>query len=200
MARTQQQRRADTIARLLDASIDTIIEVGYARASAKVITQRAQVSDGALFRHFPTMGDFMAATAQEAGRRLLDMAASWVAEIPSDKPTLEEALTIVRDVTASPTNTVIYELTVAARTDEKLRDTLQDVMAVYIANIYETVRAVVPDELGAAGGENLVAMFALVLSSFNGTAMFQHVLNQPEIEDGQIPLLISLLGAPVTAM
>jgi hypothetical protein len=62
------------------------------------------------------------------------------------------------------------------------------------------VRAVVPDELGAAGGENLVAMFALVLSSFNGTAMFQHVLNQPEIEDGQIPLLISLLGAPVTVM
>jgi AcrR family transcriptional regulator len=200
MARTQQQRREDTIARLLDASIDTIIEVGYARASAKVITQRAQVSDGALFRHFPTMGDFMAATAQEAGRRLLDMAASRVAEIPSDKPTLEEALTIVRDVTASPTNTVIYELTVAARTDEKLRDTLQDVMAVYIANIYETVRAVVPDELGAAGGENLVAMFALVLSSFNGTAMFQHVLNQPEIDGGQIPLLISLLAAPVTVM
>jgi AcrR family transcriptional regulator len=200
MARTQQQRREDTIARLLDASIDTIIEVGYARASAKVITQRAQVSDGALFRHFPTMGDFMAATAQEAGRRLLDVAARRVTEIPSDKPTLEQALTIVRDVTASPTNTVIYELTVAARTDEKLRATLQDVMAVYIANIYETVRAVAPDELGAAGGENLVAMFALVLSSFNGTAMFQHVLNQPDIEAQQIPLLVSLLGAPVTVM
>ena len=73
MARTQQQRREDTIARLLDASIDTIIEVGYARASAKVITQRAQVSDGALFRHFPTMGDFMAATAHEAGRRLIEL-------------------------------------------------------------------------------------------------------------------------------
>ena len=39
MARTQQQRREETISRLLDASIDTIIEVGYARATAKVITQ-----------------------------------------------------------------------------------------------------------------------------------------------------------------
>ena len=64
MARTQQQRREETIARLLDASIDTIVEVGYARASAAVIARRAEVSDGALFRHFPTMGDFMAATAQ----------------------------------------------------------------------------------------------------------------------------------------
>ena len=34
MARTQQQRREDTIARLLDASIDTIIDIGYAKASA----------------------------------------------------------------------------------------------------------------------------------------------------------------------
>ena len=142
MARTQQQRREDTIARLLDASIATIIEVGYARASAKVITQRAQVSDGALFRHFPTMGDFMAATAQEAGRRLFELAASGSPRYRATNRRSKTALTIVRDVTASPTNTVIYELMVAARTDEKLRDTLQDVMAVYIANIYETVRAV----------------------------------------------------------
>lgn len=62
MARTQQQRREETVARLLQASIDTIIEVGYARASAAVITKRAGVSVGALFRHFETMGDFMAAT------------------------------------------------------------------------------------------------------------------------------------------
>jgi AcrR family transcriptional regulator len=200
MARTQQQRREDTIARLLDASIDTIIEVGYARASAKMITQRAQVSDGALFRHFPTMGDFMAATAQEAGRRLLEVAARRVAAIPADKPTLEEALTIVRDVTASPTNTVIYELAVAARTDDKLRETLRDVMAMYMAEIFETVRAVLPDEIEAAGEENSLAMFALVLSAFNGTSMFQHVLDPPDIQKAQIPLLISLLGAPVTAM
>src|ERR1700682_5215943 len=48
MARTQQQRREETIGRLLDASIATIVEVGYARASAAVITKRAQVSHVAL--------------------------------------------------------------------------------------------------------------------------------------------------------
>jgi AcrR family transcriptional regulator len=63
MARTQQQRREETIARLLDASIETIIEIGYARASAAVICKRAGMSVGALFRHYPTIGDFMAATA-----------------------------------------------------------------------------------------------------------------------------------------
>ena len=65
MARTQQQRREETRARLLDAAIDTIVEIGYARASAAVIARRAQVSDGALFKHFATMGDFMGAVTLE---------------------------------------------------------------------------------------------------------------------------------------
>ncbi|PQM47106.1 putative HTH-type transcriptional regulator [Mycobacterium talmoniae] len=85
MARTQQQRREATVARLLDASIATIAEIGYARASAKVITARAGVSDGALFRHFDTMGDFMAATAHEVSRRQLDLFTKRVAEIPADR-------------------------------------------------------------------------------------------------------------------
>ncbi|MFV0495880.1 MAG: TetR/AcrR family transcriptional regulator, partial [Mycobacterium sp.] len=34
MARTQQQRREETVSRLLQAGIDTIIDLGYARASA----------------------------------------------------------------------------------------------------------------------------------------------------------------------
>lgn len=200
MARTQQQRREETIARLLDASIDTIVELGYARTSAKVITQRAQVSDGALFRHFPTMGDFMAATAQEAGRRLIELGVRKAAEIPARKPSLEEALTILRDLTASPNNTVIQELAVAARTDVKLRETLRDVMTAYFAKIHETVRPSLPEELDAAGDENFLAMLGLVLSAFNGATLFQHVLSQPGFDEAQIPLLVSLLGAPVTVM
>lgn len=195
MARTQQQRREETIARLLDASIATIIDTGYARASAKVIAQRAQVSDGALFRHFPTMGDLMAATAHEAGRRQLEVAAKRVADIPSDKPAIEEILAIIRDLTGNPTNTVIYELMVAARTDEKLRDTLRTVMTKYFAKIYEAARAVPSaDELEAFGEENFAALVAVLINTFDGAAMFRHVLSHPDIEERQISVLMSLLA------
>jgi AcrR family transcriptional regulator len=196
MARTQQQRREDTIARLLDASIDTIIEVGYARTSASLITKRAQVSDGALFRHFPTMGDLMAATAHEAGRRQLEVATKRIADIPADKPAIEGVLTIIRDITGNPTNTVMYELTVAARTDAKLRDALREVMTVYIAKIYDAARAVPSsDEIEAFGEENFAALVAVLINTFDGAAMFRHVLAQPEIEDRRIPVLMSLLNA-----
>lgn len=192
MARTQQQRREETVARLLDASIDTIIDVGYARASAAVIAKRAQVSDGALFRHFPTMGDFMAATAREVMRRQLDLFTKQVAELPADKPALEAALTILRDVTGNATNTVMYELMVAARTDEKLRATLQEVLTEYAANIYDVAKALpgadqFPDDM-------FVALVAILTNTFDGAAIVRAVLPQPEIEAKRIQLLASLLG------
>jgi AcrR family transcriptional regulator len=192
MARTQQQRREETIARLLDASIDTIVDVGYARASAAVIAKRAQVSDGALFRHFPTMGDFMAATAREVMRRQLGLFSKQVAEIPADRPALEAGLTILRDVTGNSTNTVMYELLVAARTDEKLRATLKDVLTEYAANIYETARALPGAEQFSA--ETFAALVAILTNTFDGAAIIRAVLPQPELEDRRIELLTALLS------
>jgi AcrR family transcriptional regulator len=191
MARTQQQRREDTIGRLIDASIDTIVEVGYARASAKLIAKRADVSDGALFRHFPTMGDFMAATAHEVMRRQLELFTKQVAEIPADQPALQAALTILRDVTGNATNTVMYELLVAARTDEKLRATLQDVLTEYAASIYDIAQSL-------PGAEHFPkdafgALVAILTNTFDGAALVRAVLPQPELEAQRIQVLANLL-------
>lgn len=169
MARTQQQRREETVARLLDASIATIIEVGYARASAAVITKRAGVSVGALFRHFDTMGDFMAATASEVLRRQLESFTKRVAEIPADQPVLEAVLGILRDLTSGPVNAVIYELTVAARTDEKLRETLQHELAQYAAKIDEVSRAL-PGVEGFPP-DTFPVLVALMRNVFDGAAI-----------------------------
>jgi AcrR family transcriptional regulator len=191
MARTQQQRREETVARLLDASIDTIIEVGYARASAAVIAKRAQVSDGALFRHFPTMGDFMAATAHEVMRRQLELVTKHVAEIPADQSALEAAVRIQWEVTANATNTVIFELMVAARTDEKLRTTLQEVLAEYATHIYDTARALPGAD--AYPEDTLITLVAIITNSFNGAALVRPVLPQPDAEAKQIELLIEVM-------
>lgn len=193
MARTQQQRREETVARLLQASIDTIIEVGYARASAAVITKRAGVSVGALFRHFETMGDFMAATAYEVLRRQLETFTKQVAEIPADRPALPAALTILRDITAGSTNAVLYELMVAARTDEKLKETLQNVLGQYSAKIHDAARALPGAE--SFPEETFPVIVALMTNVFDGAAIVRGVLPQPELEERRIPMLTALLTA-----
>ena len=192
MARTQQQRRADTIARLLDASIQTIVEVGYARASAATIAKRAGLSVGALFRHYPTMGDFMAATGHEVLRRQLDLFGKRVAEIPPERPALADVLQILCDVTGNDTNAVLYELMIAARTDAALRTSLQDVLTEYATKIGE-VAAGLPG-VDRFPANSIPVLTALLTNTFDGAALLRAVLPIPELEDKRIALLTDLLG------
>src|SRR4051794_17665171 len=69
--RTQQERREGTIRKLLFAATETLIEVGYAEASVQRICARAGVSQGALFRHFPSREALMVAASADVGNRLL---------------------------------------------------------------------------------------------------------------------------------
>ncbi|MCX2714002.1 TetR/AcrR family transcriptional regulator [Mycolicibacterium sp. J2] len=192
MARTQQQRREQTVARLLDASIETIIEIGYARASAAVICKRAGLSVGALFRHYPTIGDFMAATAYEVLRRQLELFSKRVAEIPTTEPPLPAVLTVLRDITGNDTNAVLYELMIAARTDDKLRATLADVLTEYSAKIVEAAGSAPSAELFPTEGRAVVT--ALLTNTFDGAAMLRPVLPDPELEARKIALLTKLLS------
>lgn len=191
--RTQQQRREATVSRLLDASIATIIEVGYARASAKAIARRAGVSDGALFRHFDTMGDFMAATAREVLRRQLELFGKRVAGIPDSQPAMTGVLQVLQDITRNSTNAVLYELMVAARTDEKLHGTLQDVLSEYSAKIYDTARALPAADSVPAGV--FPAVVAMMTTTFDGAAVVRAVLPEPDLDAQQVPLLLALLGS-----
>jgi AcrR family transcriptional regulator len=191
MARTQQQRREETVGRLLEACIDTIMEVGYARASAAVITKRAGVSVGALFRHFETMGDFMAATASEVLRRQLETVTKQIADIPPGDASLEAALRVLRDVTRGPRNAVLYELLIAARTDEKLKATLQDELAEYAEKIIDAARTVPGAEQFPA--DKFPVIVGLLANVFDGAAVVQGVVPVPQLDEQRIPMLLALL-------
>jgi AcrR family transcriptional regulator len=191
MARTQQQRREETIRRLLEASIASIIEVGYARASAAVISKRAGMSVGGLFRHFETMGDFMAATASEVLRRQVESFTKQAAEIPADRPALQAALTILRDITSGPTNAVMYELMIAARTDEKLNAHLREVFAEYTEKIYDVARALPGAE--AFPEETFKVLVALMTNVFDGAALVRGLLPENDLEERRIQVLATLV-------
>lgn len=47
------QRGAETRARLIQAAIDIVREVGYAKTTTRAIVRAANVSEGTLYRHFP---------------------------------------------------------------------------------------------------------------------------------------------------
>jgi AcrR family transcriptional regulator len=150
------------------------------------------VSVGGLFRHFDTMGDFMAATAHEVLRRQLDEFTKRVAEIPADAPATAAALTILRDITGNPTNAVMYELLIAARTDDRLKATLQNVLEQYSAKIYDVARTL--PGVDAFAEDTLPALVAMITNLFDGAAIVRAVLPQPDIEAKRIQLVAALLS------
>jgi AcrR family transcriptional regulator len=156
-----------------------------------VITKRAGVSVGALFRHFETMGDFMAATASEVLRRQLEWITKQVAEIPPEAPGLETVLMILRDITSGPRNAVLYELLIAARTDAKLKATLQDELGDYADKIIEAARTLPGAEQFPQ--DKFPVIVGLLANVFDGAAVVQGIVPVPELDEHRIPMLMELL-------
>jgi hypothetical protein len=86
----------------------------------------------------------------------------------------------------------MYELLIAARTDEKLKVTLQAVLAEYAANIHDVARTL--PGAGQYPPETFGALVATLTNVFDGAAIVRAVLPLPEIEDARIALLTELIG------
>src|SRR5437868_14617299 len=78
--RTQQQRRDETRRALLDAAVESLIEVGFARTTTLEVQRRAEVSRGALLHHFPSKAELLVAAvdhlAEMRARELKQLAAA----------------------------------------------------------------------------------------------------------------------------
>ncbi len=60
-----QARSHRTRAKLLEATVEALFDLGFAGAKTNLIAERAGVSQGALYRHFPTKIDLFASALAE---------------------------------------------------------------------------------------------------------------------------------------
>ena len=111
-------------ARLLDATIDSLIDLGYSATTTTVIADRAGVSRGAQLHHFPTKAELVAAAVEHLAQKLGH-------ELRRDAGKVRQANLDISDVIdalwaryQSPLFSAWLELAVAARTDDDLRDAL----------------------------------------------------------------------------
>ncbi|MEE4026047.1 TetR/AcrR family transcriptional regulator [Gordonia sp. PKS22-38] len=115
--RTQAQRTAATRAKVLDATIASLVELGYAKTTTQEVNRRAEVSRGALLHHFPTRESLVvAAVGHLVDRRM--------SEILGRPRTGDEDISVIFEVFDGPLFDAALELWVAARTDEHLRQAM----------------------------------------------------------------------------
>jgi AcrR family transcriptional regulator len=119
--RTQAERRAETRAALLDATIECLVTHGYAQTTTGRIAELAGVSRGAQIPYFRTRAELVgAAVAHLAEERSKAVHARFAERSVS----LEEALDVLWEEHHGAAFDAALELWVASRTDPELREKL----------------------------------------------------------------------------
>ena len=126
--RRQVDRREAMRRRLIDATLRTLVDKGYARATAVEICARAEVTRGALNHHFPSVAALMAAALDDLFDRLKTDAQSDGVDISlEDWVDRAWARASVREFKA------VIEIWLAARNDPEATGELQPVIERYKA-------------------------------------------------------------------
>jgi len=116
----QEERTRAMRARLLEATVDCLVERGFAGTSTTAVSERAGVSRGAMLHHFPAKNDLVVAAVRHLTElRGRDLAAA-VRRLPTGPRRTRAVLRVLADHFTSPVFTAALELWVAARTDPDL--------------------------------------------------------------------------------
>jgi AcrR family transcriptional regulator len=126
-ARVPQEERTRAMRqRLLDATVECLVEFGWSGTSTTLVSQRAGVSRGAQLHHFPTKNDLVLAAVEhlsEARGHELREAAT---RLPSGRRRTRAVLEMLAVHVTGPVFSAALELWVAARTDPALRAAVGD--------------------------------------------------------------------------
>ena len=184
------------MAKLLQATIDTVAEVGYARTSVNEVCRRAGVSTGGLFRHFATREDLLVAAMGEVARRHLDEARSQLDGVSfDDERGIETAVRRLRDITRGPTNAVYYELLIACRTDQGLADKLRPTLLAYYLQVLQLGAELFGIE---EDPDRLFESFLFgILTIIEGETVGRAFGRDPDLEERRLAWLVQVAEATI---
>jgi AcrR family transcriptional regulator len=180
---TQQERRAGTRRALLDAAASVLVECGLVGCTTAAVTSRASVSNGALFRHFPTRLDLLAATVEHVLVRLRDDYERTFAGLSAadTAPDVGTVLELLWSAMSDPELAAVVELYAQARTDTELLAAILPIVAEhgeYVRALVDRVSAALAagdpeaaERVAALGNLTILAMQGLVVSQMAGSAV-----------------------------
>jgi AcrR family transcriptional regulator len=138
--RTQEERTAAMRGRLLEATVDCLIESGYAGTTTTAVVERAGVSRGAILHHFPTKADLVATAVEHVMERRNSAFRDRFAQLPKDENLVDS---IVQSLWGEINGPIFYawlELLVASRTDPELKKKVAVIAERWTENVDATFR------------------------------------------------------------
>jgi AcrR family transcriptional regulator len=118
----QKRKSSDTRIAILDAAIECLANVGYARTTTQLIAKTARVSRGAMLHHYATKQELIESVIDYAFYCHMGEFSQAMRSLTERERTRENnGVAIDWELYQSRVHQAYLELTVAARTDEELR-------------------------------------------------------------------------------
>jgi AcrR family transcriptional regulator len=117
----QEERTRAMRLRLLEATVELLVERGWSGTSTTLVSQRAGVSRGAQLHHFPTKDDLVLAAVEHLTAVRAEELAADADVLPAEPRRTRAVLEMLAGQVSGPVFSAALELWVAARTDPALR-------------------------------------------------------------------------------
>ena len=168
--RTQAERRASTRSALVRATVECLVELGYARTTTQEVQTRAGLSRGALTHHFTTKADLVVAAVDHLYEEFSESVRKAAASLPADPATrIRLGVDLVWERFHGPLFVAAMELWNAARTDPELRAALLP----HERRLGQQLRELAAEVFGErmARHPSSEAVYQVLLTSMRGQAM-----------------------------
>jgi AcrR family transcriptional regulator len=174
----EQSRQA-----IIDATVEVLSEVGYARLAIETVAARARVGKATIYRWWPSKPDLVLAAFEEVGAFApLPQTGDMVADVAA---AIHTTRTISWD---SPLSTVLPALALDVLADPELRNRFHDLLAPRREEIVAAIRR-------AAEAGHLPADIdaELLIDIYGGTLMYRALITGEGTDDYRMSQLTELL-------
>jgi AcrR family transcriptional regulator len=174
--RTQAERSERTRELLLAATIDALVDLGYAGTSMYEVCRRAGVSRGAQQHHFATKAELMAHALEYLVGQLRAETLDALNALRDDADRLSEGIDLLWQSFSGTLSTAAMELWVAARTDPEMRAALLPVDRALGRATYDLFREAWP----AISAEKIDSLYWLTVNLTRGLALDLMIGGDPQ--------------------
>ncbi len=141
----QAHKSSNTRDQILDAAIESIVEFGYANTTTTKIAEVAGLSRGATLHHFPSKMDIIRAAVDYLHEKRLRAFRKSIDNIPAGADRAKLGVEFYWKQVTHPLFVAFFELSVAARHDDDLKDILQPAQTAFDEEWYKTAQDLFPE-------------------------------------------------------
>ena len=171
--RTQQERREATRNALLEATIQCLVQQGYAGTTTRAVAERARVSPGALQHHFASKQELVAeAVGYLSSKLTAQLIEQGVPSASSRRQVTEQLVDYLWQTLNGPLIAAATELAVAGRTDPFLRERLVAAQGQALDGVPLAARQLFPEQ---AARPDFTGLINTVLAAMRGVVLLGFV-------------------------